>query len=332
MLQVAITHHALHTLMNLRHLLVAALLGAGFTASALAAAPMVKTQAPGYYRLMVGDIEVTALSDGTVALPMSKLLNNSAGVEATEKALARAYLDDPVETSVNAFLVNTGAKLVLIDAGAGKLFGATLGKLLASLKASGYQPEQVDEIYITHLHPDHVGGLAADSKPVFANATVRADQREAELWLSQKNLDAAPVDSQGAFQGAMASLNPYVKAGRFKTFDGDTRLVQGLRAQASPGHTPGHSFYIIESQGEKLVLWGDVVHAAAVQFMSPTVTIGFDSDSQAAAAQRAKAFADAAAKGYWVAGSHLAFPGLGKLRAADGGAYLFVPVNYRSAP
>jgi len=318
--------------MNIRHTVVAALLGAAFTASALAAAPLAKTQAPGYYRLMVGDFEVTALSDGTVALPMTKLLNNSAGAEATGKALARAFLKDPVETSVNGYLVNTGAKLVLIDAGAGSLFGPTLGKLVAALKASGYTPDQVDEIYITHLHPDHVGGLTADGKPVFTNAVVRADHKDADFWLSQKNLDAAPADSKGFFQGAMASMNPYVAAGRFKPFSGNTDLLPGLRAQASYGHTPGHSFYVVESKGEKLMLWGDVMHAAAVQFMSPAVTIGFDSDGKNAYEQRSKAYADAAAQGYWVAATHLAFPGVGQLRAADGGAYVFVPANYRSAP
>ncbi|OYV01849.1 MAG: MBL fold metallo-hydrolase [Burkholderiales bacterium PBB5] len=315
-----------------RHILAAALLGLGLSATAMAAGPLQKGQAPGYYRVMLGDFEVTALSDGTVGLPMTKLLNNPAGAEATEKALARAFLKDPVETSVNGYLVNTGAKLVLIDAGAGSLFGPTLGRLVANLKAAGYTPEQVDEVYITHLHPDHVGGLAADGKPVFANATVRADQKDADFWLSQKNLDAAPADSKGFFQGAMASLNPYVAAGKFKAFSGNTDLLPGLRAQVSYGHTPGHSFYVVESKGEKLVLWGDVMHAAAVQFMSPMVTIGFDTDNQRAAEQRGQAYADAAAKGYWVGAAHLAFPGLGRLRAAEGNAYVFVPANYRSAP
>ena len=316
----------------IRSTLAAALLTAGFAASALAAGPMVKTQAPGFYRMMLGDFEVTALSDGTVGLPMSQLLQNPAGKAASEQALARAFLKDPVETSVNGYLVNTGAKLVLIDSGAGGLFGPTLGKLLANLKAAGYTPEQVDEVYITHMHPDHVGGLSVNGKPVFANAVIRGDQKDADFWLSQKNLDAAPADNKGFFQGAMASLNPYVAAGRYKAFSGNTELVAGVRAQVSYGHTPGHSFYVMESKGEKLVLWGDVMHAAAVQFMSPAVTIAFDTDNKSAYEQRNKAYADAAAQGYWVAATHLAFPGLGKLRAAEGGAYVFVPANYRSAP
>jgi glyoxylase-like metal-dependent hydrolase (beta-lactamase superfamily II) len=185
-----------------------------FTA-AHASAPQVKTQAPGYYRMMLGDFEVTALSDGTVALPVSKLLGNTTP-DKVEKALTHSYLKDPVETSVNGYLVNTGSKLVLIDTGAGTLFGSTLGNLITNLKASGYQPEQVDEIYITHMHPDHVGGLMIGDKLAFPNATVRADQREADFWLSQAHMDAAPKEAKNSYQGAMTSLNPYVAAGKFK--------------------------------------------------------------------------------------------------------------------
>ena len=147
--------------------LAAAMALAAASTSALAAAPMAHSNAPGFYRVMLGDFEVTALSDGTVDLPIDKLLQQPAA--ATTKELSQSFLALPVETSVNGYLVNTGSKLVLIDTGAGGLFGPTLGKLAANLKASGYQPEQVDEIYLTHLHPDHVGGLAANAQAIFPN-------------------------------------------------------------------------------------------------------------------------------------------------------------------
>ncbi|CAD5372824.1 MBL fold metallo-hydrolase [Rubrivivax sp. A210] len=303
------------------------------TLPALADAPLLKTQAPGWYRMMLGKFEVTALSDGTVALPVDKLLTNTTA-DRVNGLLARAYLKTPVETSVNGYLVNTGSKLVLIDAGAAGLFGPTLGKLVANLKAAGYQPEQVDEVYVTHMHPDHVGGLAADGKPVFPNAIVRADGREGDFWLSQANLDKAPADAKGFFQGAMASLNPYAAAGRLKPFDGGgegVELVPGIRAMAAHGHTPGHSLYIVESEGNRLVVWGDLMHVAAVQFAMPAVTIQFDVDAKAAAPQRKKNYADAARKGYYVAVAHVAFPGIGKLRA-DGRGYQWIPANYQSAP
>jgi glyoxylase-like metal-dependent hydrolase (beta-lactamase superfamily II) len=303
-----------------------ALAGGVLSTGALAAAPMAKGQAPGFYQMMLGDFEVTALSDGTADLPVGKLLTHTTPAKVAA-ALKRVYLRDPVQTSVNGFLVNTGAKLVLIDTGAANLFGPTLGNLAANLKAAGYTPEQVDEIYITHMHPDHIGGLMAGDKMVFPNAVVRADKRDADFWLSQANLDKAPQDGKGFFQGAMASLNPYVAAGKFKPFDGNTELVPGVRALASHGHTPGHTTYLVESKGERLALIGDLIHVAAVQFPDPSVTIQFDSDSKAALAQRQKAFAAAAKGGYWVGAAHIAFPGIGHIQAAGKG-YAWIPANY----
>jgi glyoxylase-like metal-dependent hydrolase (beta-lactamase superfamily II) len=303
----------------------AALLFAGAGPMAQAAAPQVKTQ-PGYYRVMLGDFEVTALSDGTVALPVDKLLTNTSPAQ-VGKALSRDFLKAPVETSVNGYLINTGAKLVLVDTGAAGLFGPTLGNLLASLKAAGYQPEQVDEIYITHMHADHVGGLMAGDKLAFPNAIVRADKHDADFWLSAANLEKAPAGMKGFFQGAQASLNPYVAAGKFKPFEGDTELAPGIRAIAAPGHTPGHSTYLVESKGQKLALWGDLMHVAAVQFANPSVTIQFDTDSKSAAVARKRAYAEAAKQGYLVGSAHLSFPGLGHLRT-EGKGYAFVPINY----
>ena len=300
-------------------------LSSGYTNQAFAEAPMVKTQAPGFYRTMLGDFEVTVISDGTVKLPMLNILNGDR--EKIADALKRGNLMSPVETSVNTYLINTGSKLVLIDAGAAGLFGPTLGNLLANMKAAGYAPEQVDEIYITHMHGDHVGGLMAGDKRAFPNATVRIDKADTDFWLSEANMKAAPEAMKGFFQGAMTSVNPYAAAGKLKPFDGATELVPGVRSQPAYGHTPGHSFYVVESKGEKLVLWGDMMHVAAVQFEDPSVTIQFDSDTSRAAAARQQAYADAADKGYLVGVTHVSFPGIGRLRAAAKG-YTWVPLNY----
>lgn len=295
---------------------------------ATAAAPLAKSSPPGYYRMMLGDFEVTALSDGTVDLPLAELLTNTTAAK-IKSALARAYLKDPVETSVNAYLINTGTRLVMIDAGSGTFFGPTLGKLVSNLRASGYQPEQVDEIYVTHLHYDHVGGLIADGKIVFPNAIVRADKRDADFFLNKASMEAAPKDARPAFERAMEAINPYIAANKFKSFEGKTELVPGITAIPTYGHTPGHSVYAVESRGQRLVLWGDLMHVAAVQFPEPAVTIRFDNDSKAAAAQRKAQYADAAKRGHWVAASHLPFPGIGHLRP-DGKGYDWVPANYTS--
>lgn len=300
--------------------LVAAVCLAG---AAHASAPMVKTPAPGYSRIMLGQFEITPLSDGTVDLPVQDMLSQD--VKKSTEALTKAHLKLPVETSDNAYLVNTGSKLVLIDSGAGSFFGPTLGKLVANMKAAGYQPEQVDEIYITHFHGDHVGGLVNNSAAVFPKAVVRANKLESDYWLSKANMDKSK--DKDSFKGAQAALGPYVKAGRFKAFEGDVELVPGIRAQLAAGHTPGHTTYMVESGGQKLHVIGDLIHVAAVQMENPDVTIGFDNDQKAAAAPRRKVFDAAAKGGYMIGGAHLQFPGMGYLRT-EGKGYRYIPVNY----
>ncbi|MDE2599223.1 MAG: MBL fold metallo-hydrolase [Rhodocyclaceae bacterium] len=320
--------------MKLKQTLIACCIAAASLAAPIvasyAAAPQVKTQAPGYYRTFVGDFEVTALSDGTVGLPVDKLLKGISHRN-LEKALNYHHLPLPAETSVNGFLINTGSKLVLIDTGAGTLFGPTLGKLAQNLKAAGYTPEQVDEIYITHMHPDHVGGLSANGQRVFPNAVVRAEQEDADYWLSADNLARAPEGSKGFFQGAQAMLKPYVDAGQFKPFSGDAELSPGIRAVVTHAHTPGHSVIIAESKGQRLAILGDLIHVGAVQFDHPKVSIEFDSDGKNAIKQRIRIFNRVAKDGDVAAAAHLSFPGLGHIRKTAIG-YEWLPLNYQSAP
>jgi glyoxylase-like metal-dependent hydrolase (beta-lactamase superfamily II) len=291
-----------------------------------AEAPPKGGQAPGWYRMTLGKFEITALSDGTVPAPVDQLLHNIP-LPREKTLLERAYLHSPVETSINGFLVNTGSKLVLLDAGAAGFQGPTLGRLVANLKASGYTPEQVDEIYLTHLHTDHVGGITtADGKSAFPNAILRIDAKDGDYWLSQTNLDAAPAPMKNVFRVAMASIKPYSDAHRFKPFSGETELVPGIRAIPAYGHTPGHTIYSVESEGQKLVVSGDLLHVAAVQFPQPTATWS-EFDSRLALRQRLQHFADAAKNGYYVALAHVAFPGIGRLRA-EGSGYVWVPAVY----
>jgi glyoxylase-like metal-dependent hydrolase (beta-lactamase superfamily II) len=310
--------------------LLSCLAGAVLTVAATlahAAAPQQKGQAPGWYRMQLGAFEITALSDGTFEMKPEELLTGTTPAK-VKAALGKAGLQSPIEASVNGFLINTGAKLVLIDAGAAGLFGPTLGRLPANLKAAGYTPEQVDEVYITHMHGDHVGGLATpDGKAVFPNAVVRADVKEGGFWLDPATLEKAPAAMKDFVKGAQISLKPYVDAGRFKPFEGAVELVPGIRSLPTHGHTPGHAAYVAESNGRKMVFWGDLMHVAAVQFPDPSVTIQFDSDSKAAMPQRKKAFADAARGGYYAAAAHVSFPGIGRLRP-DGKGYRWLPVNY----
>lgn len=305
------------------------LLGAALAVMSLqagAAAPQAKTPTPGFYRIMLGSFEVTALSDGVIRLPADKLLLNTTPQQIAA-GLAERHQSLPVVTSVNAYLINTGDKLVMIDSGAGQLLGDGLGKLVDNLRAAGYQPEQVDEIYLTHMHPDHLGGLTHDGKAVFPNAVVRAASQDADFWLSADQLKRANAENKSNFERAQAAIKPYQAAGHFKPFNGDGELSPGIAAFAAQGHTPGHSVYQVTSQGKKLLLLGDLIHVAAVQMPHPKVAISFDSDAKAAVAQRLRVFGDSARQSELVGGAHLSFPGLGYLNR-QGEGYSWVPLNY----
>lgn len=294
---------------------------------AQAEAPQVLTQVPGYYRQVLGAFEVTALYDGQIALD-TKLLKN-AKPDQIQKLLARMFRANPTPTAVIAFLVNTGNRLVLVDAGAAKLFGPTLGQVLSNLKAAGYEPAQVDAVLLTHLHGDHVGGLLTPQGQVaFPNAKVYTAKADADFWLSPEVAAKAPDGAKGFFKMAQDSTAPYVKAGRFATFDGEAEIMPGIKPVSEHGHTPGHTGYLFESKGQKLLVWGDVVHNAAVQFPQPKVTIEFDSDPVKALATRLKVFGWTAKDALLVAGAHLPFPGLGRVRADGKGSYSWVPVDF----
>jgi glyoxylase-like metal-dependent hydrolase (beta-lactamase superfamily II) len=315
-----------------------AFLGFGFllrpaavpSVAAQAAAPKpAGMQAPGFYRAKVGDFTVVALNDGVIQYHTAQLLPG-ADTARIRTALFDAGLADPFPMSYNAFLIDTGGKVVLIDTGTGgKLadspFFAGAGRLAANLVAAGYRPEQIDEIYITHMGPDHVGGLADGKRRLFPNAKVRASKPE---------MDAAVfgVDSAGKPNGLKSTFwrdlfQPYLDAGKFEAFGRDTVLVPGIRAIGTHGHTAGHTSYLVESGGGRLLVLGDLVLAGFIQLADPGVLSSFDADQPAAAAQRRRILELAARNDYLVAAAHLSFPGLGHVRGGPGG-YRWAPLDY----
>lgn len=293
-------------------------------APAPASAPQ---QAPGFYRFYLGDLEVTALLDGTHPFAATELAVGAKPGEVAQR-LREDYLTSPVEGMINAFLVRTPTKLVLIDTGAGDLYGKDGGLLVGNLRAAGYEPEQIDEIYLTHLHRDHVGGLMRGGKVVFPRAVVRVSREDADFWLNDANRAKVPTILGPMFDGAEQVLAPYIASGRFKPFDGDAPLTEGIRPIRAPGHTPGHRQYLVQSRGQTLLIWGDTVHVMPAQFPDPAIAMKYDTEMRSAVASREKALADAADKGWWIAGAHISFPGLGHARRLGANSYAWVPANY----
>ena len=233
------------------------LLGAALAVMSLqagAAAPQAKTPTPGFYRIMLGSVEVTALSDGVIRLPADKLLLNTTPQQIAA-GLAERHQSLPVVTSVNAYLINTGDKLVMIDSGAGQLLGNGLGKLVDNLRAAGYQPEQVDEIYLTHMHPDHLGGLAHDGKAVFPNAVVRAASQDADFWLSADQLKRANAENKATSKEPRRRSSLIRRPGTL-SHSTATASFAGHRRLCRPRAYAGHSVYQVTSQGKSCCCWG----------------------------------------------------------------------------
>src|SRR5258706_12780292 len=296
--------------------------------AALAATPQHHDQAPGFYRLKVGDLEVTALYDGTGVFD-PHWLN---GTKATMDGVVKALHEDPrlLDVSDEGFLVNTGKQLILVDAGAGTWWGGgALGRLLGSLRSAGYTPEEVDLVLVTHLHSDHVGGLTTnDGKRVFPSAEVYVAKAESDFWLSPKIAAKAPKDAQPFFQRSQAIAAPYITAGKWHPFSGTEPIVDGMQLVSLPGHTPGHTGYEFSSKGQKILFLGDIVHAARVQLQHPEVTAIFDIDQTAAAAMRHQLLASLAREHVLIAAPHMSFfPPLGRLRK-EGSGYSWAPVVF----
>jgi glyoxylase-like metal-dependent hydrolase (beta-lactamase superfamily II) len=296
--------------------------------AALAAAPQRHDQAPGYYRLKVGDLEVTALYDGTGVFD-PHWLN---GTKATMDGLVKALHEDPhlLDVVDMGFVVNTGKQLILVDTGAGAWWGGgALGRLASSFRSAGYTPEEVDVVLITHLHSDHVGGLTTqDGKRVFPNAEVYVAKAESDFWLSPEVAAKAPKDAQPFFKSAQAIAAPYIKAGKWHTFSGSEPIVDGMQLVPLPGHTPGHTGYEFSSKGKTILFWGDIIHAQRVQLQHPEVTAVFDIDQTAAAKTRQQLLARLARDGVLIATPHTSFfPALGRLRK-EGTGYSWAPVVF----
>ncbi|MGK9233072.1 MBL fold metallo-hydrolase [Inquilinus limosus] len=316
-----------------RHVLAAALaapalpLLGSLSQPALARAVPAAGQVPGLYRFKVGAFEVTSINDGMLNITLDQFpAADRAGAEAL---LQRAFQPPAaIPTAVNAYLVNTGDRLVLIDTGTAAAMGPSLGKVGANLKAAGVDPADVDLVVLTHMHPDHANGLIDPAgAAVFGKAELAVAEAEYGFWTDDGILSRAPAEVHPFFAMARAAVKPYA-GDRLTRFGKEAEIAPGIRVLAAPGHTPGHSMVEVTSGDDRLLIWGDIVHAAALQFAKPDWAINFDVDQQAAIASRKRVLDRVAADRVLIAGAHLAFPGIGHVgRVGDG--YEFVPAFWQ---
>ena len=255
----------------------------------------------------VGDVTVTLLSDGESEGKTSLL------IDASDDVLRKYAPEGTYASAFNAFLVRTPDKTVLVDTGFGR-------KLFDNLKALGVAPEQVDIVLLTHMHGDHTGGLLRDGKPAFPNAKVYVAEKEYDYWAM-----GAPEDQKKAVEPVAAydkAVHPF-EPGDLAT--AGIELIPGIRAVAAYGHTPGHTLFMIDSKDRKLLIWGDIAHAMAVQMPVPDVAIKYDVDPRLAVATRKAVLEYVAKNKIPVAGMHIPGAGIGTV-SVSGEGYAFTPL------
>ncbi|MCP2500196.1 MAG: MBL fold metallo-hydrolase [Deltaproteobacteria bacterium] len=296
-----------------------------------AAAPALKgPQAGGYYRFAIGEIEAVVISDGGLSFqPIQPTWAPEASKEELEGTLRSAFLPtDRLNLDVNTLLLKIGGELVLVDSGAGGLYGPSLGKVRERLSAAGVEPSQVTGVVLTHAHGDHFGGLLdGDGKPVFPNAAYFASKTEVDYWTgSDPDMSKLRVPEENKKVFA-ANAKRYLGAikDRLTPVSPGQKIVPGLEVVSAPGHTPGHIALLVSSGKEALLHAVDTVHHHKLMFAHPEWTSAFDSDPKMGADTRRKILDRSAADGLRVLGYHLPFPGIGHVRAVKGGGFEWVP-------
>lgn len=309
-----------------------------FILSALQGVPVVYAVAPavpqhvleqqaGGYHIQVGKVRVTSFTDGSVAQDLHKLLRHTTA-ENTDALLDKNFQANPVEASINAFLIELPGHRVLVDTGSGQLFGpGNGGRLIESLATEGIKPSDITDVLLTHAHSDHAGGLVKDGQRVFTNAVIHIGKPDIDFFFDKTNQRKTGYDMK-YFDIAQKTLKPYLDAGKIQPFSGTAEILPGISGTVHPGHTPGSAFYTLTSDKEKVIFVGDIIHVAAVQFPQPEITIEYDEDQDLAAKVRREAFATFVKERDLIAAPHLPFPGIGHVADNGHGGYAWVPVTY----
>ena len=259
----------------------------------------------GVYSYKVGQFEVYTLvereRDGNAEILI--------GLD--EEIIGQYIPDEGFKHTANAFFVKANGMNILIDTGTG-----TDGIIVEKLRKLGVEPEQIDIVLITHLHGDHFGGLVKDGEPNFPNAEVYVSVNDLE-YFTVTNVNQAAIDSL-----ALNNIVDFEPASSFDEVSGG--FFPGISPIAAYGHTPGHTIFLIEDEGEKLLIIADLLHVALIQFAIPEISAVFDVDPDHAASTRRQVLEYAAANNIPIGGMHIVYPGIGDVSESLGG-FTFTP-------
>lgn len=300
--------------------------------TAYGSAPQIGSQEPGFYRFKVGNYEITAVNDGTWFRKLPSFVKN-ADMPDVQKALADAFLPtDTMPIPFTMLMVNTGSRLIAFDVGTGGQFGSFApqsGTFLKNFAAAGIEPDDVDAIYISHFHPDHINGLKTkDNTLVFPNASINVPAAEWNFWMDDSNIAKVSDAIEPTFKNARRIFSDI--AGKVQRFDSGKELESGIASVPTPGHTPGHTAFMIASNNQSLLYLADVAFHPAVFVRHPQWQPVVDMDGNLAVATRKAMLDRAATDKTRVHGYHWPFPGSGYIvRTAN--SYDLVPAMWQPA-
>jgi glyoxylase-like metal-dependent hydrolase (beta-lactamase superfamily II) len=281
--------------------------------------------ATGHYKYKVGSIEVTAIYDGIWRKPHDPAFIKNASIEETKEALAKAGLTtDFMPIPLTVVVLKIGERLIMMDAGSGVgQWQANATHLPANMKAAGIDYTKIDTLMISHFHPDHVWGLMEKetNAPVFANAELIVSDKEYNWWTDPGRLDKLAEGRKPAGR-RIAQVFPTWK--NWKLVKDGAEVAPGIQLIAAPGHTPGHSVFLVASGNDQLLVSADTMYVPALLAPHPEWQGAYDQDGPAAILTRRKLIDRVIADRIKICGSHFPFPGSGTF-VKDGNAYGFTP-------
>jgi glyoxylase-like metal-dependent hydrolase (beta-lactamase superfamily II) len=267
-----------------------------------------------------GAAKISLLSEG------QNTGNSTVLIGATPEMFSAFAPDSTYPSAVNAFLVQLPEHLILVDAGVGR-------RLLQNIESLGMRAEQIDIVALTHLHIDHIGGLLLNRRPAFPNATVYVSQAEYDYWTSDDAMNSVSESRRPGFTDARRVLAAYkdqLQLIDVRDINETPKLLApGFYAIAAPGHTPGHTMFMVESEFDKFLIWGDITHAMAIQMPYPEVAVAYDVDPEQAMATRLKVLDYVARHRISIAGAHIPYPGMGGVVHNGYDGYLFQPADLK---
>ena len=263
----------------------------------------------------IGSMTISLLSEGEGQGGMDILIG------ATDEMVKTVIPEGNYLIATNAFMVEMGDKTLLFDAGYGQ-------KTIDNLAVYGKKAGDVDAVFITHFHGDHIGSLMTNNQKGYPNATLYVSKPEYDYYMNDTEMMALPENRRSAFTSARNIFNAYKDKLVIFTpneIERATELIPGVKSVAAYGHTPGHVGYLVESDGQKIFLWGDLAHAMAIQMPYPEVAMTYDSDPVKAVESRKKLLKYIAENKIIVAGAHIPYPGLGEFgKQTTGNGYNFI--------